>query len=290
MAVSRLQEDGEARKHALADIALLVENPKLDGLFKRLASLAQPAAKTPVVLVRLVGPAPPLRDFVLRGLEAGVCGEAAGAFGSVQDAVEAVGPTRVRDLAQLLCFRALCAEATRDGGVSGREIVRHAVATASGLRRMRFYAQLPADDVFGVALLHNAGLLALAAAHGAAYASLVDRLERAPTPLVDAERGVFGHDHQFVGAALLEHYEYPAAYIEAAARHHRPLESPSRLAESISLCAAVAERLGFCVARGATLPELGPEEAKRFAMAPGGLERIATDMRDEVAALQSAGI
>lgn len=50
-------------------------------------------------------------------------------------------------------------------------------------------------------------------------------LARAGRPLHQVEQEIFGFDHSDVGAELMEAWNLPEAFIEAARHHHRPVEA-----------------------------------------------------------------
>jgi putative nucleotidyltransferase with HDIG domain len=78
------------------------------------------------------------------------------------------------------------------------------------------------DDAFTAALLHDVGLLALAADEGEYLAGVLARARASGRPLVEIELEERGVTHAELGAHLLARWGLPDSIVEAVAYHHRP--------------------------------------------------------------------
>jgi putative nucleotidyltransferase with HDIG domain len=99
------------------------------------------------------------------------------------------------------------------------------VGAAARLIAQRTRAADP-EEVFTAGLLHDVGRVVLALRFPAEYAAVLDAADHddVTTPLAERERFAFGVDHAQAGAWLGERWALPPAIVEAAARHHEPIE------------------------------------------------------------------
>ena len=116
-------------------------------------------------------------------------------------------------------------------------VQRHALATAA--LAMRLAGPTPArDDAFTAALLHDVGLVAIAAM---APERLAD-LGPAEHGRADRERAALGATHAEIGAHLLDLWGLPLPIVEAVHTHHTP-EAIPRAHARIAALAHVADAL-----------------------------------------------
>jgi len=83
-----------------------------------------------------------------------------------------------------------------------------------------------ANDAFTAGLLHDVGRIVLASNLPKEYASVVVAARRNKRPLHEEEVEQLGVSHAQVGAYLLGLWGMPAGFVEVAALHHLPSESP----------------------------------------------------------------
>ena len=80
-------------------------------------------------------------------------------------------------------------------------------------------------SLFGSAgLLHDIGRVIMFMFHGDEYGPILEEKETSDKTLIDLEIEHFHSTHQDVGAFLLNSWDLPYAYVEAAMFHHRPLD------------------------------------------------------------------
>lgn len=107
------------------------------------------------------------------------------------------------------------------------ELWCHAMSTGTCARRIAKDAganQQVIDEAFTAALLHDVGVLVLAANKPEDYAQVLDLMRMKRLPDWAAEREVFGADHAHVGAYLLGIWGLGDGIIEAVAFHQHPGE------------------------------------------------------------------
>lgn len=105
---------------------------------------------------------------------------------------------------------------------------RRSVTAAVAAELLSGLIKHQSDDIFVAGLLQDIGILILYLSHGKKYGTTLKRcLADGGTGLRHLEKGLFGYDHQQVGAKLLATWGLPLPIIIAAGRHHTPeLTSP----------------------------------------------------------------
>ncbi len=83
------------------------------------------------------------------------------------------------------------------------------------------------DDIFVAGLLQDIGILVLYLTHGRKYGEILGRcVSDSGTGLRHMEKGMFGYDHQQVGAKLLATWGLPLSITISTGRHHTPELAP----------------------------------------------------------------
>jgi putative nucleotidyltransferase with HDIG domain len=106
-----------------------------------------------------------------------------------------------------------------------------------------------AGEAFLVGLLHDIGVV-LVDEHGRdACTELPWASRESDESLARAERRVLGFDHQALGAAVLEKWQFPEVICQAVGAHHRPASSAHNpLVQIVALAEILAadRRMGYC--------------------------------------------
>jgi HD-like signal output (HDOD) protein len=141
----------------------------------------------------------------------------------VRTAAVYVGLTTLRGLVlSAHAFEGL-APARRVEGFDLDAVQRRSHRVAQVARRLLPHGE-QRDDAFTAALLHDVGLLALAAEEGDYLANVLARARASGRPIVEIELEERGVTHAELGAHLLAQWGLPDSIVEAVAYHHRPEE------------------------------------------------------------------
>ncbi|MDA0269456.1 MAG: HDOD domain-containing protein [Chloroflexi bacterium] len=105
------------------------------------------------------------------------------------------------------------------------------------------------DVAFTAGVVHNVGLLALDQHRPDLLGEAIARSRAEPTSVHQAEHALLGYTDADLGAALVEHWNFPSTLVEAVRDHARPLDDPP--AEG-SLAAHVLRARVFARASGLT--------------------------------------
>lgn len=141
---------------------------------------------------------------------------------TVTHAVTVVGTSQIRDLALATSVMTLFRDVPRDL-VDMQRFWQHSLAVGVTARVMAAHRREDNVERFFVAgLLHDLGRLLMFMRAGAQAGEAVALSESSGMPLYQAEREVFGFTHSQVGSALLDQWNFPGAFREAVAYHHKP--------------------------------------------------------------------
>jgi putative nucleotidyltransferase with HDIG domain len=139
----------------------------------------------------------------------------------VRSAAVYLGLTTLRGLVlSAHAFEGL-APARRIEGFDLEAIQRRSLCVAQVARRLLPQGE-QRDDAFTAALLHDVGLLALAADDGDYLACVLARARAERRTVVEIELEERGVTHAEIGAQLLAQWGLPDSIVEAVAYHHRP--------------------------------------------------------------------
>jgi len=141
---------------------------------------------------------------------------------TVTHAVTVVGTSQIRDLALATSVMTLFRDVPRDV-MNMQQFWQHSLAVGVTARVLAAHRREDNVERFFVAgLLHDVGRLLMFMRAGAEAGEAVALAESSGIPLYRAEREIFGFNHSQVGSALLDQWNFPGAFREAVAYHHKP--------------------------------------------------------------------
>lgn len=132
-------------------------------------------------------------------------------------------------------------------GLGEHDLWLHGAASQCAVRALR--AERPALRVDPVAdlgaLLHDIGKLIVARYLKVDAGTLVTYAREQGVTYTEAERQLFGFDHTLIGAAIAEHWSFPADVAFAIRHHHdRDLAGSSPVLDAVVLANLVAKTVG----------------------------------------------
>lgn len=100
----------------------------------------------------------------------------------------------------------------------------------------------PNHDIFVIALLQDIGIMVMHSSSPQAYQQIFHRRRDSRMSLLEAEKQIFGYDHQEVGAELLKSWQLPEE-IHAPIRHHHQCDADSDDYQDQSAILCIADHL-----------------------------------------------
>jgi|JI8StandDraft_1071087.scaffolds.fasta_scaffold188355_2 HD-like signal output (HDOD) protein len=209
---------------------------------------------------------------------------AAGRVGSIGDAVRVLG---LRTVAGVLTAATLhdtlrvdqCPEF--DFGIYWR----HAMASAVIARELASLARHDADEAFLAGLMHDVGVLVLAAYEPTRATAVLSLARERQMAVEQAESQLLGVAHPLVGGLVAQRWRFPASIVEAIERHHEPMPkgpaSAVTLPQLIQATEAMAHALAAPGEPVRPLPPLALDFWHRLEQAPEGLLPLLAKLEED---------
>ena len=259
-----------AQPAAALKVLRLVEDPRASS-----ADLARLIEADPVLSARVMR----LANAPYYGLSRKV--------GSASRAVVLLGFSTVRALA----VSAACSLLADDASLGPAGFWSHSVATAAAASVVAGEIGAPTGEAFSAGLLHDIGVALLFRKDRAGYLGLVTRAGPGHAPaahpaddrhhLLTVEAETFGLTHAEAGAAALEAWRFPPAFVRAVHDHHNP---PERVGNGLGRLVVAGQALAGLLG---TLPhhvpptDLGPA-LDAVGVPADAARRLALDARREI--------
>jgi len=177
-------------------------------------------------------------------------------------------------------------------GLGEHDLWLHGAASQCAVRTLR--AECPAlrlDPIADLgALLHDIGKLILARYLDVDARDLVARAREQRVTYTEAERQLFGFDHALIGAAIAEHWNFPAEVAFAIRHHHdRDLEASSAVLDAVVLANLVAKTVGTGLGAEGLNFSLDTSCHQRLGLTFDAFGRICLATKEAVDALLASG-
>lgn len=192
-------------------------------------TLAQHINSDPAIVARLLAAA----NSVASGLSTRIY--------SAKQAFMVLGADRVTSIimASALSYR----YDTRSSGFDTRLLWRHSIGVACCAQGLAEEVGIDPDLAFTGGLVHDIGQLLMFVASPLNYVQALDRHHQQDTPLIEAERSLFGYDHAEAGRALARCWKLPSEIVDAIAAHHEPDELCSEIGNLIHVSEVLSHAL-----------------------------------------------
>ena len=178
--------------------------------------------------------------------------------GSIHDAIVVLGFSAVRSLV-LTSAVVTTLPAGKCAGFSADRFWRHVLGTAVAAQALARPLRRKPESLFIAGLLHDIGRLVMLSANPEGFARVIQIAAERDCHLVDVEAEIFGCDHTAVGAAIAQHWNFPADIVEALAFHHNPAQTaPGSLAAIIHYADGIAKALDLEGAENTQMARLQP--------------------------------
>ncbi|WP_298619900.1 HDOD domain-containing protein [uncultured Zoogloea sp.] len=178
--------------------------------------------------------------------------------GSIHDAIVVLGFSAVRSLV-LTSAVVTTLPAGKCAGFSADRFWRHVLGTAVAAQALARPLRRKPESLFIAGLLHDIGRLVMLSANPEGFARVIQIATERDCHLVDVETEIFGCDHTAVGAAIAQHWNFPADIVEALAFHHNPAQTaPGSLAAIIHYADGIAKALDLEGAENTQMARLQP--------------------------------
>ena len=217
-------------------------------------------------------------------------------IGSVRNAIVRMGTYQIYQMIVSWGFSSLARQGVPGYRLTPGKLWEHSIGVAVGAEQISSDLSFQsADHAFTAGLLHDIGKIVLGTFVEEDIDSILQIVNQEKTSFEVAERQVLGVDHAEVGAALLEHWDFPTDIVEACRWHHQPEsltdESPVldlvHVADSICLMGGIG--VGIDEAHYQTSPKIVSRLNLEAAMTDKIVSEILSKL-DAVCGLFAAGV
>ena len=163
--------------------------------------------------------------------------------GTVDRAIIVVGENVLKNLALEYSLRST----SKTYGILERKLWENSVGCAVACRMLTDrLIDFDKDEAYLAGLQHHIGKVVMINRDKQLYQQVLQIVTEGKGELIDVERGLFAYSHEIVGAALLDHWNYPKTIVEATL-HHRDYEDTCKdNKEVFTLCAVISIASDFC--------------------------------------------
>ncbi|MBL0922159.1 MAG: HDOD domain-containing protein [Phycisphaerales bacterium] len=198
----------------------------------RIVELVEDPSSTAQDLQRMISNDPALCSRILKVVNSAFYG-LPGQVASIDRAIVLLGLNAVKNIAVAASLVKLFRGGELGQAFSARELWTHSIATATAARQIATTISLGLpDEAFLAGLMHDIGVVVELQYDRQKLLKVVEMLGvdaggKPRRSMIDAEREVFGADHQAFGEALSRKWKFPHSLSMAAGHHHDPLSLPA---------------------------------------------------------------
>ncbi|MDX2494557.1 MAG: HDOD domain-containing protein [Desulfuromusa sp.] len=162
---------------------------------------------------------------------------------TVDRAIIIVGENVLKNLALEYSLRST----SKTYGVMERKLWENSIGCAVACRMLADrLTDIDKNEAYLAGLQHHIGKVVMVNRDKDLYKEVMRIVESEKGLLRDVERGLFAYSHEVVGAALLDHWNYPKMIVEVTLHHHEFESLRTENEEIFTVCAIVSLASDFC--------------------------------------------
>ncbi len=163
--------------------------------------------------------------------------------GTVDRAIIVVGEEALKNLALEYSLRST----RKTYGMVERKLWENSIGCAVACRMLADrLTDIDKNEAYLAGLQHHIGKVVMINRDKDLYLKVLQIVESGKGQLRDVERGLFAYSHEMVGAALLDHWNYPRMIVEITLHHHEFEKLRIEKEEIFTGCAIVSMASDFC--------------------------------------------
>lgn len=219
MATATAPNPAELTKHAIAKLTAIATLPEVTG--KILATVEDPKSSA-AQLHKIVSNDPALIARILKVVNSAFYG-LPGQIASVERAIVLLGLNAVKNIAVAAGLGQMFRGVKLCEGYSARDLWSHCVAVAVVARELAKRGKLPiAEEVFLCGMIHDLGILVSLQTWPEQLRAVCEKAKTSEQSFVEIETEIIGVDHQQLGRAIAERWQFPESCQMVAGHHHNP--------------------------------------------------------------------
>lgn len=252
-----------------------MENPKIEQIVVRLASLSGHYPPSPVLLNRLICADHDLADHVTEAVKQFHPPSMNEPMRTTMACIEAMGVNDVAEITATLLLKHLFDAVFPGSGYLSHAMVKHCVGMGATMRYLAKDAGADPLQAYLCGLLSRLGIPILAAAAPTSYAKCVAVLPGSNSAIEDVERGGFqGINHYDVGTTIAYEYEFPVWYNQCQSQEI----IPTMLRKIMLVSSRYVNRFGLDMGLANRLPDPSPRDLQAIKFDPENLDQLRAEV------------
>lgn len=162
---------------------------------------------------------------------------------TVDRAIIVVGEDVLKNLALEYSLRST----SKTYGIMERKLWENSIGCAVACRILADrLTKIDKNEAYLAGLQHHIGKVVMVNRDKDLYKKVLQIVDSGEGQLRDVERGLFAYSHEVVGAALLDHWNYPKTIIAVTLHHHHFEGQQTENDEVFTICAIISMASDFC--------------------------------------------
>lgn len=214
------QDPRELVKVALTKLNAIATLPEVTA---RIISTVEDPKSSAAQLHKIVSHDPALVTRILKVVNSAFYG-LPGQIASVERAIVLLGLNAVKNIAVAASLGQMFRGIKLCEGFTAKDLWSHCVGVAVVSRELAKQAKMQlADEAFLAGMIHDIGILVSLQTWPEQLRAVCDKAGASNEAFIDIEREIVGVDHEMLGAALSEKWQFPKSCQLVAGHHHDPM-------------------------------------------------------------------
>jgi len=282
MSTATAHDPKELVKVALAKLNAIATLPEVTS---RIIATVEDPKSSAAQLHKIVSHDPALVTRILKVVNSAFYG-LPGQIASVERAIVLLGLNAVKNIAVAASLGQMFRGVKLCDGFTARDLWTHCVAVAVISRELAKQAKLPlADEAFLAGMIHDIGILVSLQTWPEQLRAAFDKAKGGMN-FIDAEIETVGVDHQILGKALSEKWQFPLSCQLVAGHHHNP-EALSDGTRTLVTIVHIADTLCCQAKQGLPLTAqnqlIAPELPSAIGLDPAIVEKVRLKLATTIA-------
>lgn len=220
MPTATLQDPKELIRQALAKLNAIATLPEVTA---RIIQTVEDPKSSAAQLHKIVSHDPALVTRILKVVNSAFYG-LPGQIASVERAIVLLGLNAVKNIAVAASLGQMFRGVKLCDGYTARDLWTHCIGVAVVSRELAKQAKLQlADEAFLAGMIHDIGILVSLQTWPEQLRNACEKAKASTQPFTAIETETIGVDHQLLGAALADKWQFPKSCQLVAGHHHDPL-------------------------------------------------------------------
>ena len=279
MSAATVVKDPQALvRDAIARLNTIATLPEVTA---KIISTVEDPRSSAAALHRIVSHDPALVTRILKVVNSAFYG-LPGQIASIERAIVLLGLNAVKNIAVAASLGQLFRGVRLCEGYTAKDLWAHCIAVAVASREIARQMKLPVqDEAFLAGMIHDVGLLVSVQSWPEQLRTVCEHVKATRAEFAGSEREMIGVDHQMLGEALADKWQFPQTCRLAAGQHHQPTvngEQSSQIVAIVWAADTIVCQAGIGFPLTAAHQELSEDICRATGLDRPTLDRVAVDL------------